>query len=451
MSELVNQLQTHAGGADQGLLDNEGNVVSSKPEIDFNKPYAAPGVPAHLPLGVVYQSYWKSHANGMGQHAREQIAALASVGVPLQIQDLGIPREMRTEELHEEVLKFYPLTQVTFQHVAIAIKHFVLHTPDQVENFICPIGIRQNISTMERVLASTVVYTSWERDTVHHQFVAALEGIGQLWVPCYRNAVAFIRAGVPGSKVHVVPYPFDSIKNTVERPTVLSKVRKGRRFYHIGKWEPRKNQHSLIGAFLLAFKPQDQASLLLKISEFGNGWAGYPSSEESVSFWLDDSEVRARGWTAEAFKKSVRIINDVLSEGDIRKLHEINNIYVSCGLGEAWDIPAFDAKLQGNRLVYTGFGGPEDYAEQEDIRIWGLREETMQPVHSGYGWEPNAQWAKYSTDELAESLKQASVSEVRRVPQHFYSRYSRGAVGKIMHDNLVVLAKKLGCSEKLFG
>ena len=448
MSELIDQLGQHAGGLDQSLLDNEKNLIrGARPNVDFNKPYVAPGKDAHLPLGVTYHSYWKHFANGMGQHAREQIAALACTGLPVRLEDLGLPREMMTEELHEDVLKLYPLTRVTFRRVAIAIKHFIFHTPEQVEQFICPAGIRQHIDAVERVVGSTIVYTSWERDRVHPQFIQALDGIGQLWVPCQQNADAFVSSGMPAEKVRVIPYPFDPAVHTIERPTNISEVPKGKRFYHIGKWEPRKNQHALIGAFLLAYTPKDHASLFLKISEFGTGWSNYPSSDESIAFWLDDSEVKSRGWTAENFARLVRVVNEKVSEEDIRKIHSNNNIYVSSGLGEAWDIPAFDAKKQGNRLVYTGYGGPQDYASRDDVRIWDLVD-GLTHVHAGYGWEPQASWAKYSTERLAEKLRQAEPPKMRRVPHEFFPRFSRSVVGAKMLDCIHELTKD--CWEDLF-
>ena len=196
--------------------------------------------------------------------------------------------------------------------------------------------------------------------------------------------------------------------------------------------------------------PKDKASLFLKISEFGSGWANYPTSEDSVAFWLEDSEVRSRGWTAENFKRLVRIVNKRVSEEDIRKIHEQNNIYVSSGLGEAWDIPAFDAKKRGNRLVYVGFGGPEDYAEPEDIRVWQADGE-QDAVHPGYSWEPDAEWAHCSVEELSVKLAEAHPPKVRKLPSKFPSKYGRQAVGELMRKNIRELSIQLGCWERLFG
>jgi hypothetical protein len=230
-----------------------------------------------------------------------------------------------------------------------------------------------------------------------------------------------------------MPYPYDPATCTIAAPRGTEDVPRDRRFYHIGKWEPRKNQHQLLGAFLIAFSPKARASLTIKTSGFGSTWTGYPTVEESVKFWLADERVKAKGWTEASLDRLVRIIDKKISDDDIHKMHEMNNIYVSSGLGEAWDIPAFEAKLAGNRLVYVGYGGPEDYATEEDVGI----PHTMGPVHSQYDWEPEAQWAKVNTEDFAEALRQAKPPETRMTPPSYCQRFSYVAVGQKMHDAIL--------------
>jgi glycosyltransferase involved in cell wall biosynthesis len=282
------------------------------------------------------------------------------------------------------------------------------------------------------VTSNTIIYTSWERDKVFPQLIEELKQVAQVWVPCFANKRAFVDSGMPEHKVKVIPYPYDPASCTIAAPRGREEVPPDLRFYHIGKWEPRKNQHQLIGAFLLAFTPKDRASLLIKTSGFGSTWASYPPPEESVKFWLEDAEVQARGWTQKSFDRVVRIITDRISDEDIRRLHETNNIYVSCGHGEAWDIPAFEAKLAGNRLVYMGYGGPEDYADKDDVKLMT----DMKPVHSQYDWEPDAQWGAVPTEVFAGALRRAKPPELRVCPPSYVRRYSYAAVGQLMQQAL---------------
>lgn len=430
MSSLIDQLGRHAGGSEQQILDEEGNVRKEKQrepsEQELQQSYVAPGVPAHLRRGIVYYGPWKFAADGLGRHCREQVKALAAAGVPLQLQSLGSSRILN-DELHDDVREVEYLSRVTFTETALSIKQFIFSSISLVQELICPKGMRTE-DNIRALGARTVLYTSWERDRVYPQLVEELNKVAQVWVPCQANYEAFASSGVDSSKLRVVPYPYDPKEAKIAFPRGSEEAPDGKRFYHIGKWEPRKNQHQLLGAFLQAFTPKEKASLLIKSSGFGTHWTNYPSPEESVSFWLEHPKVREQGWTAEKMNRRVRIIMDRISEEDIEMLHKKNNIYVSSGLGEAWDIPAFTAKLSGNCLVYVGYGGPSDFALEGDIPV----EHTLGPVHPGYGWETGARWAKVSTEDFAKALRSAEPPKRRMTPPHYYRSFSHVAVGRTM-------------------
>jgi len=423
--ELVKQLGGFSGSGE-------------KPDEDLMQvSLCAPGRKALLPIGIAYHGPWKYAADGMGKHTREQVKALATTGLPIRLQSIGQPKFLN-EELPEEVREVEYLENISFSRTSLAIRQFIFHDLGYLREQICPSQLRSEVSS-KLVTENTIIYTSWERDRVFPQLIEELKQVAQVWVPCAANKEAFVDSGLPEHKVKVIPYPYNPASCTIAAPRGREDVPPDLRFYHIGKWEPRKNQHQMIGAFLLAFKPKDRASLLIKTSGFGSTWSGYPPPEESVQFWLDDPEVKARGWTEKTLNRVVRIITDRISDADIHKLHEKNNIYVSCGHGEAWDIPAFEAKLAGNRLVYMGYGGPEDYAETEDVWLRGdvwLRE-GMGPVHSQYDWETDAQWGAVSTEDFAEALLRAKPPEIRVCPPQYARQYSYSAVGCLMEAALL--------------
>lgn len=451
MGELRDQLGQHIGGVEHQLLDEELNLKTGQhptPTVqDLEHTYVAPGRKAQLPLCISYAAHWKNPADGIARHARNQVRALAMTGLPVRLQSMD-QRVILNGELTEEVNRILYLEGISSEYTAIAIKHFIFDSPMLLREVICPVGIRNSINdeAVDRILSSTIVYTSWERSVIHKDYVRQLNQLGQVWVPCVANFQAFVSSGVSPEKVRVVPFPYDPEEHTIAAPRGTEDVPEGRRFYHIGKWEPRKNQHRLLGAFLLAFTPKDRASLLIKTSGFGLSWANYPTGVESLDFWMEEPRVKANGWNKESLDRLVRIVDDKLPESQIRAIHEKNNIYVSSGLGEAWDIPAYEAKLAGNRLVYVGYGGPQDYANREDIRVsWKVLED----VHPGYLWEPNAQWAKVSVESLSEALKMAHPPEERILDTSFARNYSLHTVANQMERNVRDLAQKLGCWEKL--
>lgn len=451
MGKLSEQLSEHAGDERHRLLDEEGEIRKGgtpTPTIqELEQSYVAPGRKAQLEWCIAYHAYWKNEADGMARHAREQIKALASTGLPVRLQTLS-QQVVLNEELAPEVQELSYLEGISSTSTAIAIKHVVFNRSDWLRELICPSGIRNSLSrdVVDRVSKSTIIYTSWERDKIHSQLVELLNEVGQVWVPCEANSEAFRLSGVRPSLLRVVPCPYDPSEHVVAAPRGSDKVPEGRRFYHIGKWEPRKNQHRLLGAFLLAFTPKDKASLLIKTSAFGQEWGGYPPLEESLRFWLDDERVRQRGWHEAQVDRLVRIVSQKIPVEELQKLHQRNNIYVSSGLGEAWDLPAFDAKLAGNRLVYVGYGGPEDYAESADVEVkW----DEFTDVHPGYSWEREAQWAKVSVEALSEALIRAEPPKERLVPRTYCQRYGTASVGQLMQRYIRELAEELGCWSQL--
>lgn len=433
MDSLVEQLSLFAGGKEHSILEGDPTVKPPSALELMQSSVQGVGKEAMLPIGVSYYAPWKFFADGMGQHSRAQVKALAMSGLPVRLEAIEHPKFLN-EELEDEVREVEYLERVSFSHTALAIRQFVIHTLDFLREQICPASFREDCN-LELIANNTVIYTSWERDRVYPQFIDELKGVAQVWVPCGANKKAFVDSGLDPKKVKVVPYPYDPAICKIAAPRGSTQVPSDLRFYHIGKWEPRKNQHQLLGAFLMAFTPRDRASLTIKTSGFGSTWTNFPTADESVKFWLSHDKVKARGWTEKTLNRLVRIIDRRISDEDIENLHRRNNIYVSSGLGEAWDIPAFEAKLAGNRLVYVGYGGPEDYALAEDVQI----PYEMGPVHSQYDWEPEARWAKVTTADFAEALKKAKPPEERITPPGYFSKFSNVAVAQRMTGHLLFL------------
>lgn len=422
---LHQQLQRHMAAA--SILDGE--APGAPTEEELARPIAAPGESAPLPRAVIFNGAWRTEADGMGHHSRQQIGALSLAGVPLMLRALA-DGSARDGELGPEGQRLLPLASVSASAVPLVIHHAVIHSAQYLETLLLPRAARlSDESYQEGLLKSSVVYTSWERDRVGRQVVEVLNECAETWVPCARNARAFLDSGV--HRVRIVPCPYDpEIAGACQIPYPRGNelVPDGKRFYAIGKWEPRKNYALLLKAFVRAFGPRDRASLLLKTSGWG-AWKGYPSLAEAAQELVTDAA--AYGWSTEALNRRIRIVSDKLPVERITKIHKENNIYVSASHGEAWDLPAFDAVSAGNRLLYT-WGGPEDYAQPGDVQL----PYRMAPCHQQYNWEPDALWADVELDDLVLALRAAEAPARRRHPTTLYPRFGRYAVGTQMREAL---------------
>jgi len=395
--------------------------------------FQATGTSAELPQGIVYQAPWRRDGDGMARHACANVLALARAGAAVRLDSLGTAgNSFFTEELDKETQQLVYLTHPQFKKVVLCVKHAIFGSFEHLTLLLTPRSSSfAPPDVVSSLMSRTILYTSWERATIDALSAQALSQLAQVWVPCRDNLDAFLHGGVPREKLRVVPYcwgPDDPIA-ALAHPRGREETPEGKRFYSIGKWEPRKNQHMLIGAFLRAYRAKDRASLFIKTSGFGK-WTNYPTPQESIEHWLAHADVIANGWTSANMKRKVRIINEMVSREDILDIHRKNNIYVSAAHAEAWDIPAFEARLAGNRMVYTDWGGPREYANSADIPIkWVYAQ-----VDEDYGWLGHM-WPAYQSDVLIEALRRAEPPERRTFdPQLTY--FSQHRVGELMVRNL---------------
>ena len=427
---------------------------------------ATQGKPALAEKGIVFQGIWRQFADGFARHTRETVRALAKAGVPLHLDSLGVGSQLLNDDLEEDVRALEYLTRACFQKTQLVIKQVIWGTHEHLVNNLQPRSMHfQTDENVERALARTIVYTVWERDRVAPKDVELLNKLGQVWVGCQSTYDAFLSSGVEASRLRIVPYSYDpddriaivkprKIGFDPEPPTyvpgvsslaypraVSGEVPPGRRFYIIGRWDPRKNQHRILGLFLKTFKPTSDASLMIKTSKLSASYSNYPTPEESVRTWLEDPTVQAMGWTAETFGKRVRVIDETISDAEIAQLHARNNVYLSLGHGEGWDVPAFEARLAGNRLVYTDWGGMRDYAGPDDLRV----PFDFVPVDTDYGaWEGGPQWANPHTNAIKYALATVRPPEKRIQDPTLYARFGRAMVGRRMRGYLEELLATFG-------
>lgn len=433
----------------------------------------APGTPAEHPYGVLYQGEYETEHDGTARAVRLHARALAATGLPVLLKSFSnavvnadgvvesvhnvglsevVVRETRNPlAVGEEALAAISGTQPqdiwiatgraslrmsSIAELVPSIKHLVIRNHEQLQHSILPRGAVHSdpaavLALRDAVYANTIVYSVWERDRVNPKIVRQLNRVGQCWVPCEQNRQMLIASGVQSDKVHVVPHPYDpesSLCKLVRRKPKSGPVR----FYSIGRWEPRKGYAELIEAFAQAFREhQLDATLTLKVME--RNWPGYPKPEEAVR-----RASQKAGWDV---SKRVTIITDTLTDDKILKLHFENTVYVSSSHGEAFSLPAFDAKVAGNALVHVPYGGTADFENPEtDERVPFV----MGPVHPSYGWEQDAKWASYQVDDLAVALKRicARAPFAHRRLEAFEKMFGVETVGKRMCQLSLGLVEK---------
>jgi len=405
--------------------------------------YFAPSVAAKHPYGVLYQGEFETPTDGTARAVRLHARALAATGVPLLLRSFssvvvnadGVIEPVYAAGMPPEVTaEVGPLLDTDIAEFLPVIKHVVIRSPEHLRQILMPRGAiplenvtEEQIKMRDGIYGNTIVYSVWERDRIDEGIARHLARVKQCWVPCEQNRQLLIGAGVPEQNVHVVPHPYEP--GAIER--LCHRRPAGahggwKRFYSIGRWEPRKGLEKLLLAFVLAFKPDDKVSLTIKYS--GSGlWQDYPTPEAAVCDAIIDAGPEC-AWSIEQLRSRVTLIGGRVNESQITKLHFENNIYVSASHGEAFNFGAFDAKRAGNAMVYVPWGGVVDFAEASDIAV----PHVMKPAHTSYRWEHGALWADCSAVDLAEGLRRARIPEAFQAPTSFSERFSMQAVGERM-------------------
>lgn len=276
---------------------------------------------------------------------------------------------------------------------------------------------------LKAINARRVVSTTFERWPLSDDDVEALRSVGEVWVPCTMNKRVLVESGLEAERVRVVPIPrqdhdpYALLEDWRERrrARVLAGSPVPVRFYHVGKWEPRKAQAKIVFAFLLAFKAGDPVELRIKTKPMSTRVEDYPmDAAEAVRMALTSPGVLANGWTAESVSNQVKVWNQSLSEEAMLNFHKVADVYVSLAHGEGFCMPAHDAKACGNRLLYVPSGGVEDFADEGDVVVPVTGHERA--FNAMYAWPPSSNWHSFRIQDAVSGFREAYRRTIAREP-----------------------------------
>jgi glycosyltransferase involved in cell wall biosynthesis len=416
--------------------DVELSVTKEERATQVEGPYFAPGSEAESEQGILYQGDYQHDGDGTAIAIRLNARALAAQQVPVLLKPFsatvlrnGVFEALHINGVSDEVrAEVGGLTNTSVSRLFPLIHHFVVHKHEHIATRLMrgAVGGLDNpevIANARKVVyGNSVLYSVWERDRIPTQMVRELNRLGDNWVPCEQNAKMLRDSGVREEKVFVVPHPYDPANPMLH--LTRRKAFSNKRFYFIGRWEPRKNPVEIIWAFATAFEPGGTERLTMK---FHGAWENYPSFEETI-----DAVVAAGKWTRPQLLAQITPIDRHLRADHIMKLHFENNIYLAPSAGEAWCLPAFDAKLAGNTLIHTPYGGTADFADKNTDLELAFQ---LEDVPDSYGWPAGSQWAGIMGGHLASLLRRVPVPAEFRRPDDFL-RFSLDNVGKLMVDRL---------------
>lgn len=387
---------------------------------------------AHM-TGVMFECSWQQLGDGFSEHGRRTAYALSTTGCPVHLRTRTYTAKML--DVDERPSWIEDMLATSVRGYSFVITHALPY-----DSLLHSLVTNPMLSTAELIARNErrILSTVFEADRVSQPAVGALNQFGQIWVACEANRQVLVRSGVMPELIKVIPIPHFRGDPLLELRK-LSRRPGPPRFYHIGKWEPRKAQDKLLEAFLMAFEP-GEAQLCFKTSRLVTKIHGYfPGPQECLAALLQYPHIRARGWTPEKVQNDIEIFDQRLSEKNIRKIHELGDVYLSLSRGEGFDMPAYDAKLAGNILVYTPSGGPQDFADASDFLV---PTNGYIPASPFYRWSEGSQYFDWKLmDAISQMRRAASVVRMVGSPKpSIMTRFEMESVGYKMLDALREIA-----------
>jgi glycosyltransferase involved in cell wall biosynthesis len=164
------------------------------------------------------------------------------------------------------------------------------------------------------------------------------------------------------------------------------------RFLHVSSCFPRKGPEALLAAYGKAFSAADDVSLVIKT---------FPNPHNLIHSQIDAARQRIQDFP------HVIVIEDDLSDGDLKALYERCDVLVAPSCAEGFGLPLAEAMLSGMPVIATAWSGQMDFCSPESSWLVDYRYEQ---ADTHFKLLPSA-WAAVDVDALASAMTEAFRAE----------------------------------------
>ena len=309
----------------------------------------------------------------------------------------------------------------------------------------------------------------YEFSRIGQNWVDAMGGINEVWVPAKFVATSFAISGVPKEKLVVIPeavdtYFFDpDVQDAVPLPLDGTRAKRwihycnsdhssvaasprAFKFFSNFKWEPRKGWETLFEAYWRAFgslsRSERPVSLYILTYYFFNATV-MGGNIHNVSLILDELTQWAR---AKLHVESLAefphfcIITETITETELAGLYKSADAFVLPTRGEGWCLPAIEAMSMGLPTIATVWGGQTEFMTRDNSFLILPDAVEEPPEDNMYGFELGKKWATPSMNHTAQLMQYVYSHPVhakhvgerarRHVEEHFSEEAVAAAVEK---------------------
>lgn len=229
-----------------------------------------------------------------------------------------------------------------------------------------------------------VMIQPWEFGGIPQEWLLPMRDlVDEIWVPTNWVRDCYIKSGIPGDKVQVIPNGVDPNVFSPIGPKLRLKTEKSFRFLFLGGTIARKGIDIVLEAYLQAFSASDDVCLVIK----GQPGAVYKGSELDV---LVQSIQNNRPDAPE-----IEYTNVALTEEEMGAIYRACDVLVHPYRGEGFGLPIAEAMSSGLPVIITANGAARDFTDESfSFMISSKRKSTrvdeFSPTAPGF-WleEPN--------------------------------------------------------------
>ena len=240
----------------------------------------------------------------------------------------------------------------------------------------------------------------WEFGSIPRDWVKGAESVDQIW--CYTRYVRdlYCNAGIPLSKLRILPLGINPELSTPEAPPFPLPSSKAFRFLFVGGTIQRKGADLLVQAYLKAFRRSDDVCLVIK--DFGGGsvYAGQTQTEA------------IRAAQADPLAPEIIHIDRELSSTQIAGLYTACHCLVHPYRGEGFGLPVLEAMAAALPVIVTGGGATDDFATDEFVHRLPAQRVFLGTEISGLKLDNRGWFLEPPIDSLVLAMKEAITAQI---------------------------------------
>lgn len=283
-------------------------------------------------MRVLYVAHYREDS-GWGEAARNYILALDKVGVDVVCRPIIFDNKA---ELPDRIKELEAKAGGNFD---VCIQNVLPHLMEWNSSY------KKNIGQ----------FVTETRGIEHTSWFPKLKLMDELWVA--NNAMNFEFSNL--KKTHTIPHCFDlSIYDKTYEKLDLPDIEGKYVFYFIGEFNRRKNIGGILRAFHTVFDRNDNVALVLKLNkpgmsgdQLGHEFDRYTNTiktelhlHKNISHYIPEIVIPFR-----------------IGREEILRLHSTCDCFVSLSMGEAWNIPMFEACAMNKRVISSNTDGFSQY------------------------------------------------------------------------------------------